>query len=176
MLVSLDKVCYQILSWSRLRPRPPANTGRWPNVGLMLGQRRRRWHKHWANASCLLGRPVPHLGNMPHHDRAPLFYFKMVAKKFTVDFTRQDILFFNLSYKRARCTVISHRRTFIFVISLFVVATPDCSMDSVRPIFLFKKYLQYGNLYYYKLNKFTTSRILLISHRDPINIFNKARR
>ena len=40
----------------------PANTMRWPKVGLMLGQRRRHWPigpttaQHWADASCLLGR------------------------------------------------------------------------------------------------------------------------
>ena len=37
---------------------PARNTTRWPNAGLMLAQRRRRWaniSQHWVNVSCLLG-------------------------------------------------------------------------------------------------------------------------
>ena len=36
----------------------PANTRRWPNVGLMLGQRRRRW----ANISPTLGQCIVFAG------------------------------------------------------------------------------------------------------------------
>ena len=39
----------------------PANTRRWTNAGLMLGQRRRRWTnitQHCFNVSCLLGHVV----------------------------------------------------------------------------------------------------------------------
>ena len=105
----------------------PANTSRWPNVGLMLGQRRRRW----ANIKPTLGQHLVFEGLNSNCGCIPRSYLGAKSQEHHLGSLRPT-----LSY--TRFIIISLHLSFLMTISgrikpLYIWITP-CLVPTVTPI------------------------------------------